>query len=232
MRAAILAEALKLVRSPVGAIGTLALVLGILALVGGLILGIASGSPRLVAQARFSGIDLSADWPGLLGAAAQITAAGTLLGFGVVLGWMFAREFSEGTVTTLFALPVTLGRIALAKLVVHGLWVLLVGLALTGGLLGLGLLSGYGPPDAEGREGLARQFALTLLSGVLAAPVAWVASLTRSLLAAVGAAILLVIIGQIGALAGAGAWLPLAAPAPGRCPRGRRRERHSSPSRP
>ncbi|WP_051297706.1 ABC transporter permease [Brevibacterium album] len=213
MRSAILAETLKLLRSPVGTIGTLALVLGVLALVGGLILGIASGSPRLVAQAKFSGIDVTAGWQGLLSTAAQITAAGALLGFGVVLAWMFAREFAEGTVAGLFALPVTRGRIAFAKFAVHGLWVLLVGSALTGALLGLGLLLGYGPPGAEARAGLARQFALTLLSGALTAPVAWVASLTRSLLAGTAAAILLVIIGQIGALAGTGAWLPPAAPA-------------------
>lgn len=40
-----------------------------------------------------------------------------------------------------------------------------------------------------------------------------IATVTRSLLAAVGGAIALVIVAQVGALAGAGGWMPLAAPA-------------------
>lgn len=39
------------------------------------------------------------------------------------------------------------------------------------------------------------------------------ATVARSLLAAVGGTILLVIAAQVGALAGAGGWMPLAAPA-------------------
>ena len=60
---------------------------------------------------------------------------------------------------------------------------------------------------------LARLLLLGLLTLALAVPVAWVATLTRSLLAAVAAVVLLVVIAQVGVLVGAGAWMPLAAPA-------------------
>lgn len=210
MNAAIRVEALKLGRSPVGAIGTLALVVGTLALLGGITAALASGNLELTAKV---GAAATLDWNGLLASAAQITAAGGLLGFGVVLAWMFGREFTDGTIAGLFALPVSRARIAFAKLVVYAAWALTVSLILALGILGLGLLLGYGAPTADSWAGLGRQGVLTILTAALATPVAWIASVTRSLLAAVGGAIALVIIAQVGALAGAGAWMPLAAPA-------------------
>lgn len=213
MNAALRVEALKLSRSPVGVIGTLALLIGTLALLGGLTMGLAGGNPELTAQAEFSGVAATLDWDGLLGFSAQITTAGSLLGFGVVLSWMFGREFTDGTITGLFALPVTLNRIALAKFAVYALWVILVSLILVLGLLGLGFLFSYGVPSPYTWAGLVRQLVLTMLSGALAVPVALIATVTRSLLAAIGGAIALVITGQVGAIAGAGGWMPLVAPA-------------------
>lgn len=161
-------ESLKLVRSPVGAIGTLALVAGALVLLGGITAGLASRNPELTAQV---GPAEPLNWGGLLAGAAQITAAGELLDFCVVLSWIFVREFTDGTVTGPFALSVILSRIALAKYIVYSAWALVVSLIRTLGILGLGVLFGY------------------------------------------GGAIALVIIAQIGSLAGTGGWMPLAAPA-------------------
>jgi len=210
MTAAIRVEALKLTRSPVGVIATLAIVLGMIALLGGITLGVASGNPELIAQA---GPAAALDWNGLLAGAAQITAVVGILGFGIVLAWMFGREFTDGTIAGLFGLPITRGRIALAKLVVYAVWVTLVSGALTLSVLVLGLLVGHGPPAAETWAALGRLCMLAMLSAGIAVPVAWIATLTRSLLAAVGSTIALVAMAQVGALAGAGGWLPLAAPA-------------------
>ena len=210
MNAAIRVEAQKLVRSPVGVIGTLALVAGTLALLGGITAALASGNPELTAKV---GVAATLDWDGLLAGAAQITSAGALLGFGVVLSWMFGREFADGTITGLFALPVSRATIALAKLAVYAVWAVAVSVLLTVGILALGLTLNYGAPSAETWAALGRQTVLTILTAAVAAPVAWVATLTRSLLAAVGGAIALVIVAQVGALAGAGGWMPLAAPA-------------------
>lgn len=210
MRAAIRAEALKLRRSPVGLIATLVLLLGTLALLGGITAGVAAGNPEMIAQAGPAAV---LGWDGLLAGAGQIVSAAGLIGFGVVLAWIFAREFTEGTMTGLFALPVSRSRIALAKLTVYAAWVLVVSLLLVVGLLVLGLLFGYGFPDPDAWNGLVRQGLLAVATGALAVPVAWVATMTRSLLAAVGAVIVMVVLAQVGAIAGAGAWMPLAAPA-------------------
>ena len=210
MRAVIRVEAVKLTRSQVGVIATPAVVGGFLLLLGGITAGVASGNPELIAQA---GPAASLDWNGLLAGAAQIVAVISILGFGIVLAWMFGREFVEGTVTGLFALPTSRAKIALAKLTVYALWAIIVSTALTLGVLMLGLAFSYGLPSTEGWAGLGRLFVLGVLSTGLAVPVAWLATLTRSLLAAVGGTIALVVAAQVGALAGAGGWMPFAAPA-------------------
>lgn len=210
MRAAIRVEALKLVRSSVGVIGSFSLVVGLIALLGGITAGVASGNPELIAQA---GPASTLDWDGLLSGATQITSVTAMLGFGIVLAWMFGREFADDTITSLFALPVSRGRIALAKLIVYALWMSSVGLALTLSVLAVGLVVGYGAPNTDTWSSLARLWALAMLTGVVATPTAWIATVTRSLLAGVGSTIALVIVAQVGALVGAGAWNPLAAPA-------------------
>jgi len=210
VKAAIRVETIKLVRSPVGMIGSLALILGTLALLAGITAALAAGDPALTAKA---GIAAALDWGGLLTAAAQIASAGGLLGFGVVLSWIFAREFSDGTITGLFALPITRARIALAKLTVYAAWSVAISVALALGTLVLGLTLGYGWPSPDVWAAFGRQVVLGVLTAVVATPVAWIASIARSLLAAVGGAIALVVIAQVGVLAGAGGWMPLAAPA-------------------
>ena len=209
---AIRVEALKLACSPVGIIATVALLGGTMALLGGLTMGLASGNPELAAQAKFSGVSATLDWGGMLRFAAQVTSAASTLGFGVVLSWMFGREFADGTIVGLFALPITRARIALAKFAVYALWVCVVAVFLALGLYGLGLLLGYGAPSPDIWGGLLRQVVLAMFAEAVAVPVAWVATVSRSLLAAVGATLGLVVTGQISAIVGAGGWMPLIAP--------------------
>ncbi|WES63052.1 ABC transporter permease [Microbacter sp. GSS18] len=210
MNAAVRVEAMKLVRSRVGLIGSAAIVAGILALCGGMLLALAAGDPQLVAKL---GPDASLTWAGLWSTAAQITSAGGLLAFGVVAAWLFGREFGDGTITGLFALPVGRGAIAAAKLIVFALWAAAVGTLLAGALLALGLIAGFGVPDAAAWAGAGRQIALGLFSAGLAVPAAWVATAARSLLGGVSVAIGLVVVAQVGVVAGADGWMPLAAPA-------------------
>ena len=210
MTAALRVEALKLTRSLVGVVATLAVVAGTVALLAGITAGVVAGDPGLTAKA---GPAATLDWDGLLAGAAQVTAVAGLLGPGVVLAWMVGREFADGTITGLFALPVGRGRLAAAKLVVYEAWVLAVAVALCLAVLLLGLGLGYGAPSAQTWQGLGRLGSLAVLSAALALPVAWVTTLTRSLLAGVGTTIGLVVMAQVGALVGAGAWMPFAAPA-------------------
>lgn len=210
MRAAVQVEALKLLRSRVGVIASAVLVGGLLALVAGTMAAVVAGDRALIAKLGGHAV---AGWAGLLHVAAQITGAGGLLGFGVVLAWLFSREFADGTVTGLFALPVGRGRIAAAKLLVFVAWAIVISLALDAVLLVAGLAYGFGVPGPQAWAALGRQGALGLLTAAVAVPVAWAATLARSLLAGVAAAVGLVVVAQVGAMGGAGGWMPFAAPA-------------------
>jgi ABC-2 type transport system permease protein len=210
MRPSVWAEAVKLTGSTVGRVGSVAVVVGIAVLSGAMLLAAGSGDPQLLAKL---GPAATGDWSGFLLAAAQITSAGGLLGFGVVLSWMFGREFGDGTITGLFALPVRRSTIALAKLLVYAIWAVMLSVCLAALLLLVGLIAGLGALKGETWVALARQVGLGIMTAAIAAPVAWAATLGRSVLAGVSVAIGLVVIAQVSVLAGAGGWMPLASPA-------------------
>ena len=203
-------EALKLTRSLVGLVATAAIIGGTLVLVWGITAALRSGNEEVIAQ---MGPNAALDWPGLLAIGTQIIAAGGMVGFGVVLTWILGREFTDGTITGLFALPVSRGLIAGAKMGVYAVWVLGVSLALTAGLGLLGAVLGYGAPTPDTWAGLGRLLGLGVLTGAVAVPVAWVATVARSVFAGVGATVGLVVMAQVGVVAGAAGWFPLAAPA-------------------
>ena len=210
MKAALWAEAVKLAASTVGRVASVAIAAGIAVLSGAMLLAASSGDPQLLAKL---GPAATRDWMGFLLATAQITGAGGLLGFGVVLSWMFGREFGDGTITGLFALPIRRSTIATAKLLVYGLWAIVMSLLLAMLLLLTGTFAGLGPLDGDAWAALARQVGLAIMTALVAAPVAWAATLGRSVLAGVSVAIGLVVIAQVSVLAGLGGWMPLAAPA-------------------
>ncbi|MFI8413159.1 hypothetical protein ACIGB6_11875 [Paeniglutamicibacter gangotriensis] len=59
---------------------------------------------------------------------------------------------------------------------------------------------------------LAMQLLLLPLSAAVLTPVAWVATLGRSVIAGIGCTIGIVVLAQVGVLTGPGAWLTFAAP--------------------
>lgn len=210
MIVAVRGELTKLLRSLVGIIAGIAFAGGVAVLCAVILAIVRSGDRELVAKL---GSTVAFDWPGLLSVAAQITGAGGFVACGVVVAWVFAREFMDGTITGLFALPIPRGTIALAKTIATLIWLFVVSALLAALLLLVGLAFGFGMPEPAILSGLGRQLVLAMLTGIVVLPVAWVASTTRSLLVAIGAAIALLVTAQVGVLAGAGAWLPFAAPA-------------------
>lgn len=172
-----------------------------------------AGNQQILAQ--LGPLESETGWSLLTGVTAQITAVGTLLAFGVALSWMFGREFSEGTITGLFALPVSRPVIALAKVGIYLAWVTLMAAALSVMVLGAGLVLGLGPVTGEVVGQLARQFMLTLLSGMLALPAGWAATLGGGLLPGIATALGILIAAQISTIAvpDLAAWLPFSAPA-------------------
>jgi ABC-2 type transport system permease protein len=211
LRIALGAELRKAVASRVLGTVSILLVGGVAVLAGSLVLAARTGNAQVTAQ-----LGLLADeqgWPLLIGVVLQITSAGALLAFGVALSWLFGREFSDGTVTGLFALPIRRSTIATAKLAIYFGWAIVCAIALMvlTGCLGLGL--GYGVPDAAAMAGLVRLWVLTVFSALLAVPAGWATTLGRGLLPGIGVTIGIVVLAQVGVLSGVGGWVPFAAPA-------------------
>ncbi|MBD3940512.1 ABC transporter permease [Microbacterium sp. NEAU-LLC] len=211
LRAALATEGRKAISARVLRWTTGLLVVSVTALVAGILAAMNLGDPQLTA--KLGPVADLEGWPALLAVAAQITAAGVMPALGIGLSWLVGREFAEGTITGLFALPVPRWTIVLAKLVVYLVWTVLVGAALCAAMLLLGMLIGFGMPDPAAWGPLARQIPLTILVGLVATPVAWAATLGRGLLPGIATAIGLLVIAQVMAFTGSGAWFPLIAPA-------------------
>jgi ABC-2 type transport system permease protein len=209
--AAIAVEIVKTTASRVVRSATIFLVAAVVVLAGSLTLAAERGNEQVLAQL---GPLANADgWDRFLGVAAQVTAAGGVLGFGVVLSWMIGREFADGTVAGLFALPVSRSVVAMAKLASYALWATGVAVVLVLLLAVGGVALGLGQVDAEALDGLGRQLTLMVLSAGLAVPAAWAATLGRGLLPGIATTIGTIVVAQVFVVAGTGAWFPLAAPA-------------------
>lgn len=208
---AVAVEARKARASRVMGSITVILIGGVAVLTLGMLTGAATGDEQLLAKlGPLAGLG---GWAGLVGVVAQITAAGGLLAFGVALSWLFGREFADGTIGNLFALPVRRSTIATAKLVVYLAWSVGVAVGLTAAVAALGLAFGYGATDAPGVIELVRVPVLVVLTALIAVPAAWVATLGRGLLPGIAATVGLIVVAQVMAVIGIGAWVPLVAPA-------------------
>lgn len=203
----------KLRRSPVGVVTTALLVLGTVAVSAA---SLASMGGEGVLAAKADVLAGGTGWVGLFGIAGQVAAVGGLLGFGVMAGWLYGREFTDGTVAALFARPVPLSSVAVAKLLLYLAWALAVATLLTLGVLALGavltLSASTGFEAGAGGAAPVRLFAITLLTALLALPCALVATVTRGYLAAVGAAVTIVVVAQVAVMVGVGGWVPFAVP--------------------
>ncbi|HEU4465639.1 MAG TPA: ABC transporter permease [Agromyces sp.] len=208
---AVAVEARKAVASRVMVSITVLLLAGVAAIAFGMLLAAASGQEQVIAKlgplAELDG------WARLVGVVVQVTAAGGLGAFGVALSWMFGREFADGTVSALFALPVSRPTIALAKLAVYGAWAVGVAVLLTAVVAVLGLAMGLGASDGAGLAELARVPVLAVLTALIAVPAAWAATVGRGLLPGIGATVVLMVVAQVLAVAEVGTWIPIVAPA-------------------
>jgi len=208
---AVSVEGRKLRAARVPVVTALLFIAGVTAICMSTTIAVASGSAELVT--KLGPLVAEGGWTGYLASATQVVGAGGFLACGVVLSWAFGREFAEGTITGLFALPVGRAMIAAAKLVVFLAWAILVSaLSIVAILIG-GLAAGLGSPGAESFASLGRVFVLIVLTALMVVPAAWVATLSRGLLGGIAATIGLVASAQVLVITGAGAWYPPAAPA-------------------
>ncbi|WP_405072013.1 ABC transporter permease [Kribbella sp. NBC_01510] len=204
-------EFAKLVHATVVRVTTVLVVLGISLICAAMLLAVHTDDPQLAA--KLGPLIDPGGWAGYITVAIQVTGAAGFVGYGVVLSWLFSREFADGTITGLFAIPVSRPTIAAAKLVVYLAWGLVTAAALLFTLIVLGLASGLGAIPADVVPSMARQFGLSVFTIVLATPAAWAATLGRSVLAGIGTTIAILVLSQVSVISGAGGWFPFAAPA-------------------
>ncbi len=156
----------------------------------------------------------AADWPAYFALLAQAVAVGGVVVFGLVVVWMFGREFSQGTAKDLLALPTARTTIVGAKFAVATAWCLLLGLYLY--LLGLPIGALVGLPGwslTAAAIALAKLLATTAMTILLVTPFALAASAGRGYLAGIAAMITAVFLAQVIALLGYGRYFPWSVPA-------------------
>lgn len=156
----------------------------------------------------------SADWSGYLLLMVAFTALGGFFFFCLAISWTFGREFTDGTLKDLLAVPVPRFSILLAKFIVVALWctALIVETYIVGLILGAVIgLPGGSPAVILHGTGL---LAITaVMSITLVMPFGFFASLGRGYLLPIGIAVLTVILGNLSITLGWGEYFPWSVPA-------------------
>jgi ABC-2 type transport system permease protein len=153
------------------------------------------------------------DWPAYLVIFAQVIGAGGFFLFVLAISWVFGREFADGTLKDLLAVPVHRAAILLAKFIVVAAWsgmltllILLVGLV-TGALLQLP--QGSTSATLQGSLNIAITAGLVFL---VVTPFALFASLGRGYLLPLAMAVLALIAANLVMVIGWGEYFPWAIP--------------------
>ena len=156
----------------------------------------------------------TADWPTYLNMLAQAVAIGGIFLFTLIGGWVFGREFTDGTLKDLLALPVSRSTILLAKFIVIALWsAALTLMILVAGLI-MGVLVDLPQGSVEVVVGGSVTLAVTAFMVVaVVTPMALFASIGRGYLLPIGIAVLALMFANVLALAGWGSYFPWAVPA-------------------
>ena len=208
---ALRAEARKFRSSRAALASSIMFVGGLVAL--SLTFAFAAQAGNVTALAKLGALANGTPWQVLSGSAVQIAGAGGLFACGIVVAWSFGREFTEGTISGLFALPVGRATIALAKILVYLAWSVGLAVVTTGAVVLAGTVAGLGAMDADSAGMLARLPVLILCCGLISLPAALLATLGRGLRPGLGAVAVIVGVAQLSVFAGAGPWFPLATPA-------------------
>ncbi len=156
----------------------------------------------------------SADWPGYLTILVEFTALGGFFVYCLSISWIFGREFTDGTLKDILAVPVPRFDIILAKFIVMALWSvsLVLETYLVGLLLGT-LIHLPGGSPAVLMHGTWLLVETALMSIWLVLPFGWFASLGRGYLLPIGVAVLTMILANLSVTLGWGEYFPWAIPA-------------------
>ena len=165
-------------------------------------LGLVSAKANLI---EYSGTD----WTAYLGFSGQMAAAGGFFLFVLAVSWVFGREFADGTLKDMLAVPVRRASILLAKFIVVAVWsaalsvIILIAVLIMGVVLRLpgGSLSVI-------TQGGTVVLVTALLTIWVVLPFALFASVGRGYLLPVAAAILTLMMANLVAITGWGEIFP------------------------
>jgi ABC-type transport system involved in multi-copper enzyme maturation permease subunit len=169
-------------------------------------LGLISAKANLIAYS-------ATDWPTYLGLFGQIIAAGGFFLFVLAISWVFGREFVDGTLKDMLAVPVQRSSILLAKFIVVAIW----SAALTMVIFVIGLVLGaiirlpQGPISVI-LQGSALVAITACLVIAVVMPFALFASVGRGYLLPMGVAILTLMMANLVVIVGWGEYFPWAVP--------------------
>lgn len=169
-------------------------------------LGLVSAKANIVAYS-------ATDWPAYLGLFGMVVAMGGFFAFVLIVSWVFGREFADGTVKDMLAVPVPRSSILLSKFILMAAW----SVALTMGVLAVGLLAGalmglpHGSPGVV-LNGVFRAALASCLTIMATTPFALLASVGRGYLLPLGIAILTLMMVNFAALLGWAEYFPWAIP--------------------
>ena len=202
-------EARKLARATVVRVATAAaLVLVMATTAGGYTAAMHAGDTDLGRKA--ASMVTSPGWDGYTALGATSVSVTMLLAVGVVMSWSTGREFTDGTIVGLFAIPPALRTIATAKMLVTLSWAVLLGAGEAVLLMTAGLLLGLGAAGATGCFATLLLVSVVLSAGVL--PVMWAATRWRGYLAGIGLTLAILVGANLAAGFGLGPYIPWSIP--------------------
>jgi len=169
-------------------------------------LGLVGAKANLVAYA-------TTDWPAYLGLNRLVIAAGGFILSTFIISWVFGREFVDGTLKDMLAVPVHRLSIILAKFIVSAAWSVCVILVILGLGLILGLIIKLPGCTAEViLHGNIRAINTACLVVIVALPIALFASIGRGYILPIGMGVLILMLTNLVAIAGWGDYFPWAVP--------------------
>jgi ABC-2 type transport system permease protein len=209
-------ELRKVLRSPVPYFTALGFLL--MPLIGALLIFIYK-DPQLARQLGLLGTKAnlvvgSSDWTGYLTLMVEFTSLGGFFFFCLAISWTFGREFTDGTLKDLLAVPIPRLYIILAKYAMVALWciALIVETYLVGLILGA-VIQLPGGSFVVILHGTGLLVVTAVMSIILVMPFGFFASVGRGYLLPMGIAILTLILGNLSITLGWGEYFPWAVPA-------------------
>jgi len=153
------------------------------------------------------------DWSTYFGLVGMIIATAGFFLFVLVTSWVFGREFADGTVKDMLAVPVSRSSILASKFITAGVWSLTIALAMTiiSVLMGF-LLRLPGDTTQVLLNGGIMVLITALLCIATALPFALIASVGRGYLLPLGAVVFTLLMANLIIMTGQGGFFPWSVP--------------------